>query len=357
MTSHGKEYDTLESVEGISRKGSPPWWIMAGDQVQSHESYTAQASSQSTGSIDSISSAKPVREVEVEVQNDPVKTETKSNRSLDITQWGKKIWELLCAPFGFNTTAAATTTGTSNKPGGDSVTGLGSPTLEPPFQIDLKKLEQLIKELKELNHQIQNINNESEEELKKERLNQSIYALVEYYKTQKKLREDVTVEIKWQIIFHRSQDMEIRKEHSDADKARIETDKTRQFWSNVNKGLTVVSVATTVVGVGALVYVTWGAGAIAIPSIVQFTANITKCGIDLGAGGTQLVKSILDKKVGGLKEKIEVLNATHLKITFTMQREVDQMNEGWNCAERLTKEMIDLLKNYREAVQSINARQ
>ena len=353
MAAKRESYDTIESVNGVG-KGSPPWWMMEGDAIQSYESSTAQANSQGGLAIDSISSA-------VEVESPPVEqTPPKETRLIDFTSMGKKIWEFLCAPLSFNNAS----TGTSNKAGGDNVTGLGSPTLEPPFQIDLKALQQLIKELKELNHQIHETHNETqdneinEKERSKQLIPISIHILIEYYKTQTKLREEVAVEIKFQIVFHNNQYQQIKRELGDADQIRIDTEKDRVFWSNCNRNvsylaMTVTAAIVVTVAIGAF---STGAGAIAIPAIFQMGMTITKCGLDLSAGATQFMKGILEKKVGELKEKTEVLAGRHTYISVTMKREMDQMNNGWEIGQKLTKEMIDVLKNYREAAQGINAK-
>lgn len=340
----------LERIDGISRKSPPPWWMMAEDHVRSCNA-DFQTNSQGSSAIDTISSAAPVKPLMVEIE-DQEKLSAKQPRFNEIIDWGKKLWEFFFpkAPI------AAETTGTSNKPGGDPITGLGSPTLEPPFQIDLKALEQLLKELKELNHQIQEINNESEEDLKKDRSFQSLRGLIEYFKEQKKLHEATTVDRKWEIVFGRNQDKRIRKEQGDVEQIKIETEASRKFWSDFNWYLSWGSMAGTAVLVGTVAYTTFGAGVIVIPAVIQIGMNVSKCAIDLTSGGTMLMKSILDAKVGGMKEKIEILNARHLKISFIIKLQADQMNAGWNTAEKLTKEMIDLLRNYREAVQNINGK-
>lgn len=346
--------DTLEGIEGIGRKSTPAWWMMEGDQIKSYHEKEAQDNLQGLSAVDTIASANPnsTREIESKTVAAESTPSAKSPRYLEVIDWGKKMW----AYFFTRGTVASTETSAANKGSVDPITGLGAPNLEPPYQIDLKQLELLLKELKELNVQIQDINNESEEELKKNQSRYTLYALVEYFKIQKQLTEECSVEIKYQIIFNQRQDKDIRKEQGDADQIRIEAEQSQRFWTNVNFGLTVVSMTGTAVVVGVVAWSTLGAGAVAVPALVDLGFKVTKCAVDLCAGGATLIKTKLDQQVGSAKEKIEILNARHLKVSFMVKVQVDQMNAGWNSAEKLTKGMIDMLKSYQEAVQGINAR-
>lgn len=343
--------DTKEdTLKRMDEKVIHPWWQMEKDQLQIHHS-NIEVNSQGVSTIDTISSAAPTKKRTDDEPKDPPPV-PKQPKYYDIIDWGKKIWIY----FFPKSAAAVETTAASYKPADDPITGLGSPTLELPYQIDLKELEQLLKELKDLNHQIQEMNNESEEDLKKERSFESLRGLIEYFKEQKKLHEVVTADRKWEIIFCRKQDKEIRKEQGNWEQLKIEADESTRFWTDVNWYLSCASMTGTAILVGFVAYTTLGGGAIVIPAVLQIGMNVSKCAIDLTTGGTMLMKSILEKKVGGMKETIENLNARHLKVTFITKMQVDQMNMGWNTAEKLTKEMMDLLRNYREAVQNINAR-
>lgn len=347
-----RDQDKIESI-GSDRAKSPAWW-MAGDEVWSFDSYPPPAKAQKTSSVDSISSAQPVlAQTNTQVALNTEEAKTSPYSVSGIVNIGRKVWEFLCTPVSFSTAA----TGTSNKPGGDSVTGIGSPSLEPPFQMDVKAFQNLIDELRSMIHQIKETNNESEDAIKdSDRGEQAMLMLIAYMKKQRAIRENGALDTKALLSIYQVRIVRIRKEQGDADSIRSETEASRNSWTSVNNGVTAISVAVTALAVGLVVASTFGGGMVVIPTMIQITMSITQCAVGLASGGSQLMKSMLDKKYGEIKERTVVLGARHVQVMFVMRDKVDKMHESYLRAEELSKQIAQLLRNFQEAGQAVNAR-
>jgi hypothetical protein len=350
-----KSYDVLDGVGEVGASRKPPAWLMTDsfDHIPSFDE-VKPVSLKSSTSVDSISSAQP--EKTMQPKTNAEESRWFSFSSFNLSEVTQKVWEFLCTPVSFSSAS----TGTSAKPGGDSVTGIGSPTLEPPFQLDRKEFQKLLDELTEMSHQILKINNDTDEEISdKERSSER--TLVLYMKMQKKIREDGAMEIKFQLVFHRERKKTLSKEEGNIEDLSKEADNDRKFWSNVNTGLTIASGVVTIgIIVGMVVFPPGGfiAGlaGLSMGSTMQAVLSVSKCAIDFSSGMTQLQKARQDEKFGRLKQLSENIGGQKKIISFRMDGEMKAMQDEWTRTQETVKNTVQLLKTQNEAIHSINAR-
>lgn len=263
-----------------------------------------------------------------------------------VTDLGKKLWDWICTPITVNNQS----TGTSNKPGGDSVSPIGgAPSIEPPILIDKVALQKALKETQEAMYRIQETRNEFGDEIREDERK-----FIICFKMQNKIREETVVSLKFQLIFDQKKDRTIRKNQSDFELQRIEISKKQKFWGWINTGLTISTVALTVALVAAAVFA--AAGVMAIAAGVQTAMAISQAALGIANGGTMFIKAVLDKDQGEFRSKTTSLKDRHIQLTFRIKDEMNLMNDGFNKAMKCFEWLKQVLDNLNRTVSFIHSK-
>ncbi len=300
-------FDSISSIKGksqdFSMKGSKNYLLDLEDHTPQSgidvvESYAeAENKSFQFSAVDTLSSAIPPSPPEQDIAEQPEAPKPKLFSFDTIIDMGKKVWAWISSFF---TTQKETepVTGSTTEDGVQSISG--SPSLETPTLVNKKMIDKMIQELIEQSQRIEESGNEAKDQnLSDEK------RFIEYYKIQYELRKNGTLNIQFQFVFNQQKERTIRKEMSDLKTQNIELQKTRQFWGNVNTGLTVAVVAATVVAVAASIFATAG---VALPAALLAGVKIMTATLGVLKAGSSGINAGLEYKEGKLTGKIEIID-------------------------------------------------
>ncbi len=326
--------DEIDGVKGKSRKGSTDTWAEYLSGLGDFFTQPIVNNNQKNESKDTISSAANDNKSQA-----PKSAGTSSN---EIVNLGKKVWDFFAAPVVNNVEA-----GTAGKPG-----GIGSPSLEAPFQIDMKLFAKLMNELRGILKKISEACFEMEDEIRDaERV--IMMWLIDYLKKQKVLREDGARDMKTDVIFRTKKGQEIGKELIDTENLKNELAKDQKFWGTVNKYVTWGALALTAIAVATVaipaLFASGGTATAPLMAAAKIGLQISQSLLGVTSGCTQLMKANLDKKVGEHKEKATILQEAHSTEILKVKMMTDQMNEWFGKSLTISGWMRQVGENDRQA--------
>ncbi len=346
-------YKQRETIDRIDSSSPRDHWKGVDETFPYHEIAQREEKKTKVMPIDTIASLQPAATPVAATEIAAKKVEAApaaANASPGIMQ---KVWNFLWKPFSFSKETPESLPSNPAKP-----QGIGSPVLEAPFQMDIEAFQKLLNELREMIQKIKEINNEAEDEIQKKDFDQSLQMLIDYLKKQKKIREEVVINLKFDLVFINNQNKEVRSKLNLSENERIELNKNRKWWTTANTvttiGTGVLMVATLGIFIGTTIAT--GGTAAAAGSIIaagKATLYISQAILGVANGCTQLMQANLEKQYGIKRETSVNLKEKYSQLTVLIKSQADQMYDGYNKAQKICEWLSQVLKNHREASQNV----
>lgn len=336
----GSQREEITKVTVVDRKSKPEWPEPVDTQYTS--SYAAEAPAQKKATVvDTIASAAPAQKSPAAVQ----KTEESS------PSFWSKIWSCLCSLVG-QSPAPSAATGSSNKAGGDGVQPIGgAPTLEAPFQYDLKKFIQLLEEARQSLQQVQETNSEADKtEADEKRVSErSLKRFIEYLKAQQAIYGDAVVLGKITTVFDQKRHKTVRQELVNEKTYAIDAAKTDRSWGTWQKGAIFATVAISVSLVAIAVLPTAGLSLAAIPAMAAPTLNLLMPLATATQGITTLMKAASSQQLREIKGKITVGSHRERYLRqFKLPGDIKKMNRSMDDSFKVVTGYLKTIENNRD---------
>ncbi len=353
--------EASEGIDAISSSTRKPlnWSNVSSDvsdvssEIYSHQEMARREEKKiKASSVDTLAPAlSPPAILADPVPKEALKSVESSSNSSVLNSLLNKFWDFISTPIAIHEMSPESKANYHKAKYGNK------PLLDTPFHMDMKAYRKLMAELQEMADQINKINNDADENLQdSERLVQNMQLLITYMKRQKQIREEAVTNRNQDLVFLRNQEKSVRQEQSDAEKARIETNKDRQFWTAVNSKLTVATVV--LLGISAIsTGVNWATSApLAAFQTFQMISQVSTMVMGTATGCSGLMKAHFDRLTGEFKEQSVNLRDQHHITNVKIKYEFDQMMASYDSSLKINEWLGQLLKNQQETAQSINSR-
>lgn len=284
--------------------------------------------------------------------NDPVPPQQKnelgqpnSNFLVDV---GNQIWSFFSNIFSMGSSA----TGTTGKPGGDSIgQPIGAPSLETPAQMDLRECYKLLEEMKKMLEMVKETSGEALDDLKKDEKETSYRLLIVYLKNQKEVREESVRNQSFQFVFHQKWNQALNRDYGNMQDQQVELSRKIVFWGNINKGLSIATIAVSVSFVAIGAFSTMNAAA--LPVVFKLGMVATQTSLTVATALTELMKTTMGWKTNDITGKSGVLRQRHQTLQVLITDDSKKLNSGLQQSLEIVKMLSNLEKQRRRACHSM----